>query len=549
VESVATRGTHAVLSVIVCALALVALAAPVANAAPASAALPAPTAGGTLTYQLNSKPAGIDPRFASFWDAAVVSAALFDGLTRLDGRTSAVLPAVASSWDAGADATVWTFHLRPDASFSNGTRVTAQDFKSAWERLFTSASKGWAGALLHNVKGAAALAAGKAKHLSGVVAQDPATLVVTLTAPYADFPSVVADPCLAPLPRGLLSTARKAAQFRAAPVGNGPFMLAQPWDRRNTVRLVPAPGYYGTKPYIAGITFTAVTDPVTAYARFQGGLYDVAGFPVASLAEVEAAYGTSADGFAANPGQQVVPGPTAGILYCAFNTKKAPLDDVRVRRAFSLALDRTKLATSVPPPTMLLSPATDMLSPGVPGYVPGQWLYAKLDQAQAAALLTEAGFPGGAGLPEITFLTTEGADYSGYKTDLEAIGVKVRLVNVSQARWAARWDTGTYMMTQMWTSFVSLSPGVLYDLFYGPLDASGSFYDDAAVNASLRQACETLDDTARVAAFQSIDATIAADAPVTPIAYWPRAVVCSARLHEAVLSPMNLFDFTRVWIE
>ena len=60
---------------------------------------------------------------------------------------------------------------------------------------------------------------------------------------------------------------------------------------------------------------------------------------------------------------------------------------------------------------------------------------------------------------------------------------------------------------------------------------------------------ETLDDAARVAAFQSIDATIAADVPVTPIAYFNRTVVCSARLHEAVLSPMDLFDFTGVWIE
>ena len=544
------RCTRAALFIVVCALAIVALAAPLASAEPVAPAAPAsPAAGGTLVYQLNSKPAGIDPRFASFWDAGVVADALFDGLTSLDAQTAAVLPAAASSWEASADVTVWIFHLRAEATFSNGAPVTAQDFKSAWEGLFTSASSGWAGAVLHSVKGTAALAAGKAKHLSGVVAQDKTTLVVKLTTPYADFPSVVADPILAPLPRDLLSTAKKAARYRNAPVGNGPFVLAAPWNRKETISLVPNPGYYGTKPHIAGITFTVITDPATAYAQFQAGKLDVSSFPVASLADVEAAYGTSADGFTATPGHQVVTGPTAGIVYCAFNTKKAPLNDVRVRRAFSLALDRTKLAATVPPATMLLSPATDMLSPGVPGYVPGQWLYAKLDQAQAATLLTEAGFPGGAGLPEITFLTTDGADYAQYKTDLAAIGVKVRLVNVKPAQWSAKWDAGKYMMTQMWSSFVSVSPGVLYDLFYGPLDASGSFYDDAAVNASLRQACATLDDAARVAAFQSVDATIAADAPVSPISYWARTVVCSARLHDAVLSPMNLFGFTRVWIE
>jgi len=501
-----------------------------------------------LAYQLSSKPAGIDPRFASYYDAATVADALFDGLTSLDAQTSALLPAVASSWDASANVTVWTFHLRADAKFSNGTPVTAQDFKFTWERLFTSVSAGWAGVLLRDVKGTAALAAGKAEHLSGVVARNRTTLVVKLTAPFADFPSMVADPCLAPLPRGLLSTATKARQFRNAPVGNGPFMLAEPWNRKSTFSLAPNPDYSGTAPRIAGITFTVIEDPAAAYAQFQAGKLDVADFPAASLAEVEAAYGTSADGFTAEPGHQVVPGPTAGVVYCTFNTKKAPLNDVLVRRAFSLALDRTRLAATVPPPTMVLTQATDMLSPGVPGYVPGQWLYAQLDLAQAEALLTEAGYPGGAGLPEITFLTTGEASVSEYKTDLAAIGVKLRFVKVSGAQWSTKWDSGKFMMTQMWAGFPAPSPSVLYDLFYGPL-GTGSFYDDPAVNASLRRARKTLDTAARVAAFQSIDATVAVDAPVTPIAYWSRTTVCSARLREAVLSQMRLFDFARVWIE
>lgn len=120
---------------------------------------------------------------------------------------------------------------------------------------------------------------------------------------------------------------------------------------------------------------------------------------------------------------------------------------------------------------------------------------------------------------------------------------------MSQAQFLPKWNSGRFMMCQDGSDFTSPAAGGLYHLFYGAENGSRSFYDDPAVNASLRQACETLDDAARVAAFQSIDATIAADAPVTPIGYIKRTVVCSARLHEAVLSPMALFDFTRVWIE
>ena len=541
------RCTRVALLVVVCALAIGALVAPVASAAPAAHL--APAAGGTLAYQLSTKPTGIDPLFASGPEESVVVDALFDSLTSLDAQTSAVLPAVASSWDASANVTVWTFRLRADAKFSNGTRVTAQDFKFAWERLLTGANWDWGSYLLSNVKGTAALAAGKAKHLSGVVARNRTTLVVKLTAPFADFPSTVANPSLAPVPRDLLSTAKKARQFRSAPVGNGPFLLAEPWNRKGTVSLAADPGYNGTRPHIAGITFTVIEDPAAAYAQFQAGTLDVANFPSDSLAEVEAAYGTSADGFTASPGHQVVPGPIAGALWSVFNTKKAPLNDVLVRRAISLALDRTQLAATQPIPGIFLTPATGVLSPGMPGYAPGQWLYATRDLAQAAALLTAAGFPGGAGLPEITFLTVNQATKAEYVTDLAAIGVKLKFVEVSQKQFLPRWDSGDYMMMQDGWNWYPTAADVLYNGFYGPLDGSLSLYDDPAVNVALRRACATRDDAARMAALQSIDATIGADVPVTPIAYFNRTAVCSARLHEAVLSQMNVFDFTRVWIE
>jgi ABC-type transport system substrate-binding protein len=120
---------------------------------------------------------------------------------------------------------------------------------------------------------------------------------------------------------------------------------------------------------------------------------------------------------------------------------------------------------------------------------------------------------------------------------------------VKDAAFSSAWDTGKYMMSQFWTTFASASPSVLYDLFYGPSDAAGSFYDDSAVNESLRAARGMLDPAAGLAAFQSADATIAAAAPITPVAYWMRDTVCAARLHDAVLSPTLLFDFTRVWIQ
>lgn len=537
------RRARVALFILLCSLAIITLSAPAASAAPA--------AGGTLAYQLSSKPAGIDPLFASDPQASIVADALFDGLTSWDAQTSAVMPAVASSWTANANATVWTFHLRSDARFTNGKAVTAQDFKFAWERLFKGTTANPYNYLLGDVKGAAAMAAHKAKHISGVVAADAATLVVSLKTPVADFPSVVANPNLAPVPRGLLGTAKKIGRFRNAPVGDGPFMLATPWNRTSAISLVANPGYYGTKPNIAGITFTVVADPAAAYAQFQAGTLDVADFPHTSLAAAEAAYGTSADGFTAQPTHQVIPGPSASVGFFVFNTKKAPMNNVLVRRAFSLALDRTKLSAAYP---WAAVPASDMLSPGVPGYAAGQWPFAKLDLVQAAALLAQAGFAGGAGLPQIVCIYTADPDQlasvTELKTDLAAIGVNVKLVKVSFAQAMRCLGSGNFMMCRLgWLDDYPAAGDRLYNLFYGPSNGSGSFYNNPTVNAALRQARRTLDTATRVAAYQRIDAAVAADVPVTPISYFARDAVCSARLHDAVLSPMGLFDFTRVWIQ
>ena len=549
------RRTRCTLFLLLCSLALAALAAPAASAR--QAARGTPVAGGTLVYQLSSQPPGIDPLFAvpgiggPSW---IVADALFDGLTSWDAQSSTVVPAVASSWSANTNATVWTFNLRADATFSNGKAVAAQDFKFAWERLFKGASsKGWASYMLSNVKGTNEFAAGKAKHISGVVAQNATTLVVKLTTPDADFPSLVACPNLAPVPAALVSTPKKIAQFRNAPVGNGPFMLAKPWNHHSTISLVANPSYYGTRPYIAGITFKVIAKPATAYAQFQANTIDVANFPPASLATAEAAYGTSTDGFTAEPTQQVIVGPTAIVDYWVFNTKKAPLNNVLVRRAFSLALDRTQLSTELGAAISATAmPATDMLSPGVPGYVPGQWAFATLDLTQAETLLTQAGFPGGVGLPTISCL------YTGYKlglvtefkTDLAAIGVNVKLVKVSWLQLLDRIYSRNFTTSPMgWQDDHPDASNVIFDLFYGPWNNSGSFYNNPTVNAALLAARGTLDYATRLAAYQSIDATVAADVPVTPVDYRGRDVVCSARLHDAVPSPMDLFDFTRVWIQ
>jgi oligopeptide transport system substrate-binding protein len=246
---------------------LVALAAVFTLVGAETALATAPVTGGTLVYQLGSLPTGIDPVSAQDPDGFNVVNALFDSLTAWDPVTSEVEPAAAASWEANANATVWTFHLQPGAKFSNGSPVRAIDFKVAWERLFKGAAPNGMNYLLDDVQGSLRLANHKALHLSGVSAPDASTLVVTLKHPLGDFPSIVASPNLGPVPHVLVRNPATRAAFHKAPVGNGPFKLAQAWNGRRVIKLVANPTYYGTKPYIDGVTFKVMTDMAAGRRR------------------------------------------------------------------------------------------------------------------------------------------------------------------------------------------------------------------------------------------------------------------------------------------
>ena len=127
-----------------------------------------------------------------------------------------------------ADGLTWTFHLRQDTKFHNGREVVAADFKYGWERLTDPANKSNYQTLLSMVKGYDEMTAGTAKQLSGVVATDKYTLTVTLTSPFADFPMITAMVQCSPIPKEEVD--KDAAAFAEKPVGNGPFMMTEPWQ-------------------------------------------------------------------------------------------------------------------------------------------------------------------------------------------------------------------------------------------------------------------------------------------------------------------------------
>src|SRR6266545_3461232 len=136
-----------------------------------------------------------------------------------------VRPAAAASWSSDQTMRHWRFQLRAGATYADGRAVRAGDFRAAWERLASPRTRprpASPAALLGIVDGYQAVATGHARTISGIAAPDPATLQIDLSEAFADFPALVADPRLSPVPPNAL--AGGAAAFAAKPLGNGPFM-------------------------------------------------------------------------------------------------------------------------------------------------------------------------------------------------------------------------------------------------------------------------------------------------------------------------------------
>jgi oligopeptide transport system substrate-binding protein len=500
---------------------------------------PPPRKGGSLAIAL-VEPASLDPGRAATPEELLLAANLFDALTALDGQGN-VRPAAAASWTADPRQQRWAFKLRGDGRFADGAPVQAADFKFAWERLVDPRtgprSRALTG-LLAEVKGYDALAAGRASGLAGVTAPDPATLVVELAQPLADFPAVVAHPRLAPLPRALV--ARDPKGFAARPPGNGPFVLAAPRARGRAIDLVRNPAWAGRPAWLDEVHADLVPDQQTAWLEFQDGLVRFAPVPLDQAAAAATVYGTSQDG-RTRPG--LLQGPELTTWSLAFDLHAEPFDDPAARRAVSLALDRARIAAAL---AGTWSPATGLVPDGVPGARPSASCAAcSHDPAQARSLAKAAGLD--------RFTLTVPDDPLDRRVaqlaadDLRAAGIHARLDPVAPGGYLARLrQPGLQAFALGWTADYPRQDAFLFPQFASSARDDLTGFKDATVDRLLAQARSTADAAARTRLYQQAEDAVLAQLPVAPVLWQRHADVLAPGLRGFDLTPQGLVDLAEV---
>jgi len=334
-------------------------------------------------------PQTFDPAFAAAPPDTDAVRALFEGLTDYDPQTLAPVPGVATRWESSNDNRVWTFYLRDNARWSNGEKVTAEDFVRSWERTLKIGPLAPHTELLANIEGA--LPTVSAPHGFGARALNEQVLQVTLQRPDNSFPALVAHPVFRPV---RVEAADHTSRIDSHDlISNGAFLLSATGN--DGVKLERAKTYWDDASVaLDRVTFVNTPDAEDALRAYQAGEIDaITNAPFVPLALKLLA-----------PYQDFRRTTYGALTYYAFNTAHEPFDDVRVREALALAIDRERVSRDD------LGGATEPAGKFLPDAMSGEKPVvdkAELlehDTNKAKELLAEAGYPNGEGFPVIRLL-------------------------------------------------------------------------------------------------------------------------------------------------
>jgi oligopeptide transport system substrate-binding protein len=370
-----------------------------------------------LVIAHDSEPQSLDPALMTGVAEARIAAALFEGLTRLDPETLRPLPAAAEAFEVSPDGLTITFRLRADGRWSDGSPVTAEDFRWSFLRVLDPKTASPYASLLLCVHMARERQRGEADDAEvGIEAPDPRTLVVRLDRPVPYFPSLAAFATLSPVNRRAVERHGHRWTRPGNIVTNGPFLLEE-WAFYRHLVLRRSPSYHDRdRVKSERIRLCPVPDPNTQFNLYETGAVDlVFSVPSPILHRLR-----DRPDFHA--------GPRLATAFLRVNVTRPCLARAAVRRALSLAIDRGLLAERVLRGGEM--PARSLVPPGVAGYEPPA--ATGYDLPAAAALLASAGHPGGRGLPPLGLLFPDNPEYAAVATVLqhdlgERLGIDVRL--------------------------------------------------------------------------------------------------------------------------
>ncbi|MCX7885614.1 MAG: peptide ABC transporter substrate-binding protein [Caloramator sp.] len=508
----------------------------------------ASNANQTLIYNLGTDSETIDPALNEAVDGATVIVNAFEGLTRI-GDDNNVKPGVAEKWEISSDGTIYTFYLRKDAKWSDGKPVTAKDFEFAWKRaLDPKLAASYAFFLTDNIKNAQEYYKGEAQWEDvGIKVKDDYTIEVTLKVPTAFFLQLVAMPIYMPLRQDALEKGGEQwTQSGETYIGNGPFKMVK-WTHNDSMEWIKNENYWDAKNVkLSKMTWVMVNEASSALPSWEKGEIDI----------IESVPPAEAPRLIKEKKLQII--PEIGTYYLYFNTKKAPLNDVRVRKALALAINRQSIKEAVLKTGQIAAyaqvPYGIKESDGKTDFREKAGDLFKEDVNLAKQLLAEAGFPDGKGFPEMTYLYNTNESHKKIAEMIQDmwkknLGINIKLANQEWKVFQKTRQNGQFDIARGGWIADYVDPMTFLDMFMSDNSFNDGKYTNAQYDALLKEAKVTIDLAKRDQLMHDAEKIIIDEMGICPIYFYVSNMCIQPWIKGVYKTPLATVYFDHAYVD
>jgi len=484
----------------------------------------------------------LDPADVTDGESVTVMNNIFEGLVRYKSGSTEVEPCLATSWDTSTDGLTWTFHLRQNVKFQDGTPFNADAVVFSYERQrdpnnpFHQYGKweywGWC-----------------FSEIAKTEKVDDSTVKITLSHPFAPFLSTMAMFTMDVV--SPTNCDKWKDQWFAHPVGTGPFTFVE-WIKGDHITLTKNNDYWGTKAQIDQLIFRVIDDASSRYLALQKGEVQGMEFPNPDdLPKITQ-----------DTNLTVLSEPGLNVGYLAMNMGadtpgyQKEFGDVRVRQAVNYAINKESIVNNLYKGTAVV--ASNPIPPTLWGFNDAVQAY-PYDPAKAKELLKAAGYPNGFktklwAMPvSRPYMFDPKAIATAIQADLKNVGIDAEIVTYDWSTYLQKTEAGEHPMALLgWTADYADPDDFLYVLLDSDNATVGSagniaFYRNATVHKLNIEAQQTTDLATRISLYKQVQQIVHDDAPWVPLAYAKQTLVFASNVKGFVLYPTGDYHFDSVY--
>lgn len=479
----------------------------------------------TLIYGRGGDSDTLDPARSAMSESIKVFSHIYDTLVIYGDSTSEPLPGLASSWTTSKDNLRWTFKLRSNVTFHDGTPFNSDAVRFSFLRMIDPQHLFYQEGLPY---------AGFFSPIKDILTPAPDTVIFVLKYPYAPF---LQNLSLAAA--GILSPPAMnewGQDFGDHPVGTGPFVFAK-WVENDVIVLKKNNAYWGEGPFIDTLIFKTIPkDSDRLLSLKAGAIHIMDGFSYSVINE-----------FNKNPQLQLHQGPGLNVGYIGINTSRKPFDDVLVRQALNMAINKKRIIKLL---------CQGVAIPAITPLPPSEWAHNdqltdyEYNPEEAKKLLAKVGWQSN---QTVTFLQSPvSRSYMPYpeklaryiKANLEAVGINVEIVKLPMGDFWEQAIVGNYdLISSGWTGDNSDPDNFFYSLFHSqyatpPSAMNLAWYANLELDSLLEKAQTTVDRKDRKKLYDEIQEIILFQAPWIPLAHGKVLLVARKNVKDIELIPV-----------